>query len=423
MSDSVTVNSRAVLPRGDLMAWLICLSAGLFFAYELFQLNVFDTINQSLRDDFHLNATQLSWMSSTYLWADILFLLPAGILLDIYSARKVILNAMALCILGTIGFALSQSFVLACFFHFISGIGNAFCFLSCIILVARWFSPKQQAFVIGLLVTMAFTGGMLAHTPFAWLNKLYGWRNALLIVGAVGMVILLWIYLFVQDSPNSSLNKKGNSGVQANHVFAVLKNSQVWFASFYTSFLNLFIMIFCVLWGTSYLTAVHHIPQMEANTIVNFIYLGSIIGCPLSGWFSDKQGRRKPIMLIGAVASLIALLPLLGNYALSQFELSCIFFALGLFSSTQVVSYPLIAESNLVTRTGAAVGIASIVIQGGGAFSQILFGWLLQLHAGKGVNHYTIADYQQAMRIFPIALAVAILCVLLTRESYCKHLT
>ena len=62
----------------------------------------------------------------------------------------------------------------ACFFHFLSGIGNAFCFLSCVVLVAHWFPPRRQALVIGLLVTMAFTGGMMAHTPFAYLNEHYG---------------------------------------------------------------------------------------------------------------------------------------------------------------------------------------------------------------------------------------------------------
>ncbi len=118
MSDSVAVDSGVALPRGDLMAWMVCLSAGLFFFYEFFQLNIFDVINQPLRDDFHLNAAQLSWMSSTYLWADILFLLPAGIILDRFSTRQVILSAMFVCVIGTLGFALTNSFVLACFFIF-----------------------------------------------------------------------------------------------------------------------------------------------------------------------------------------------------------------------------------------------------------------------------------------------------------------
>ncbi len=142
-----------------IMAWVICLSAGLFFFYEFFQLNLFDVINLPLREEFRLDAVQLSFMSSAYLWADILFLLPAGIILDRYSTRLVILLSMAVCVLGTICFALTHSFILACFFHFLTGIGNAFCFLSCVVLVSRWFPSRRQALVIGCLVTMAFIGG------------------------------------------------------------------------------------------------------------------------------------------------------------------------------------------------------------------------------------------------------------------------
>src|SRR5215213_2903303 len=103
------MDSRTFVPKGDFAAWMVCLSAGLFFFYEFFQLNIFDVINQALRDDFHIDATQLSWMSSAYLWADILFLLPAGIILDRFSTRTVILAAMLVCVIGTVGFSLTDS--------------------------------------------------------------------------------------------------------------------------------------------------------------------------------------------------------------------------------------------------------------------------------------------------------------------------
>lgn len=326
MSQSITVNSSTFVPRGDLMAWVVCLSAGLFFLYEFFQLNIFDVINQPLRDDFHIDATQLSWMSSAYLWADILFLLPAGIILDRFSTRTVILSAMFICVLGTVGFALTHSFILASFCHFLSGIGNAFCFLSCVVLVSHWFPPRRQALVIGSLVTMAFVGGMMAHTPFAYLYELFGWRKALLIDGAVGAVLLLWIYWVVRDKPEDSPAKMNtNQGQVISGFIKALSNSQNWLAGFYTSFLNLPIMVLCALWGASYLQVVHHLPEMAASNVVSLIFMGSVIGCPLAGWLSDSQGRRKPLMIAGAIATLVTVIPLFLDIALSQTTLSVIF--------------------------------------------------------------------------------------------------
>jgi len=422
VSHSVAADSRVDVPRGDLMAWIVCLSAGLFFFYEFFQLNIFDVINQPLRDDFHIDATQLSWMSSTYLWADILFLLPAGVILDRFSTRSVILIAMLVCVIGTLGFATTDSFALASFFHFLSGIGNAFCFLSCVVLVSHWFPPRRQALVIGSLVTMAFIGGMMAHTPFAYLYELFGWRRALLIDGAVGAGILVWIYLIVQDSPEDSpIKLRTSQGHVSASFIKALSNKQNWLAGLFTSFLNLPIMVLCALWGASYLEVAHKLPDFAASNVVSLIFMGSVIGCPLVGWLSDSQGRRKPLMIMGAVATLITVTPLFMDITLSQTTLSILFFALGFFTSAQVISYPLVAESNHSDNTGAAMGIASVLIMGGGGVGQVLFGWLMAKHAGSTVAQYTVADFQFAMWMFPIAALAALVAVLLTRETYCKR--
>ncbi|HRD71340.1 MAG TPA: MFS transporter [Legionella sp.] len=422
MSHSAAVDSRVFVPRGDLMAWIVCLSAGLFFLYEFFQLNIFDVINQPLRDEFHLNATQLSWMSSAYLWADILFLLPAGIILDRFSTRTVIITAMMVCVIGTVGFALTSSFFLASFFHFLSGIGNAFCFLSCIVLVSHWFPPRRQALVIGSLVTMAFIGGMMAHTPFAYLNELFGWRQALLIDGAVGALLLFWIYLIVQDRPiGAPVRSQVSQGSPFPGFINALSNPQNWLAGLFTSFLNLPIMVLCALWGATYLQVVHGLSEIAASNVVSMIFIGSIIGCPVVGWLSDTQGRRKPLMIIGAAATLITVIPLFLDMSLSSVTLSILFFALGFFTSTQVISYPLIAESNPADNTGASTGIASVIIMGGGGVGQVLFGWLMSHHATASGINYSVADFQFAMWIFPIAAIAALIAVLMTRETYCKR--
>ncbi len=417
------VDSGAILPRGNWMAWIVCWSAGLFFFYEFFQLNIFDVINQPLREDFHLDATQLSWMSSMYLWADILFLLPAGIILGRYSSRRVILSAMLVCIGSTMGFALTHSFLWASFFHFLSGIGNAFCFLSCVVLVAAWFPPQRQALVMGSLITMAFLGGMMAHTPLARLVDFYGWRQALLIDGVVGVVIVLWIYFVVQDRPaHISAPLKATQPSIRKAFYQAITNKQNWLAGFYTSFLNLPIMVLGALWGANYLTVVHQIPELRATQIVSVIFIGSIIGCPLVGWLSDSQGFRKPLMLIGALGTFLTAIPLVITEGLTALQLNVLFFLLGLFSSTQVISYPLIAESNKTANIGVATGIASILIMGGGGVGQILFGALMQYHAGAAVHHYVVANFQFAMWLFPLTAVAALLAVLLTRETYCKHM-
>lgn len=400
-------------------SWLICLVAGLFFFYEFFQLNIFDVINPNLQRDFHLQATQLSWMSSTFVWANVLFLLPAGVILDRLPVRSVILSAMGLCVLGTLGFGLSHSFQWATFFHALTGIGNAFCFLACVVLVSRWFAPERQALVIGCIVTMAFLGGMMAHTPFAYLATHWGWRVAIGWDVLLGVVFWVLIAIFVRN-PERIHHSSTSSRSWLTALYQASRNSQNWLAGLYTACLNLPIMVLCALWGNTYLQTVHNLPPFVAANIVSLIFVGSILGCPLMGWLSDQQGLRKPIMIIGALCTALTLLPLCISISLSLYELAVIFFALGLFTSTQVISYPLIAESNPPTNTGSATGLASLIIMSSAGFAQILFGWLMMYHSQA--SSVQTSDLRFAFWIFPIATALALLAGIALRETHCQSL-
>jgi MFS family permease len=425
LAGTFAFDTKKGFSSGSLMAWVVCLSAGLFFFYEFFQLNLFDVINQPLREDFHLDATALSLMSSMYLWADILFLLPAGVLLDRYSTRYVILWSMAVCVLGTFGFSAARSFILGAFCHFLTGIGNAFCFLACVVLVSRWFPPRRQALVIGTIVTMAFLGGMMAHTPLAFLSERYGWRYSMLIDGVVGAILFCWIFLFVKDAPHviSPVEIRQEKNSRFTYFLQALLNLQNGLAGLYTACLNLPVMVICALWGASFLQEVHHLPQLAASNIVSLIFMGSILGCPLVGWMSDTIGKRKPLMVVGAFATFATVLPLVLAHVLSEMQLSVLFFLLGLFSSTQVIAYPLIAESNPSHNTGIATAIASVIIMGGGGVGQVMFGWLMASHAGVLEHQYHIADFQFAMWMFPLTAFTALLAAIFLKETNCRAIT
>ncbi|HSW71117.1 MAG TPA: MFS transporter, partial [Gammaproteobacteria bacterium] len=114
------------------MAWLATLTAALFFFYEFIQLNLFNAIDIQLMQDFQLDAPQLGQLASMYFYANALFLFPAGMLLDRFSTKKLLLFAIVLCTIGTFIFAISSNYFIAALARFLVGCGASFCFLSCI---------------------------------------------------------------------------------------------------------------------------------------------------------------------------------------------------------------------------------------------------------------------------------------------------
>ena len=407
-------------------AWVVCLSAALFFFYEFIQMHMFNAINDPLRTAFNVDATQLGILSSTYLWGDVAFLLPAGMLLDRFSTRTILLIALAVCIGGTAGFALTHSLPIAAFFHFLSGCGNAFCFLSCMMLVSRWFEPNRQAFVVGFVVTMAFFGGVMAQTPLAWLADLVGLRMALLYDSILGCVFLVLIYWNVKDYPQnyvaSSKKHKKISFIKA--LGTAIKNVQNALAGTYTCLLNLPIMVLDAVWGVTYLKTVHGLSNMQASNVTAMIFFGSMIACPIAGFLSDRMERRRMPMILGAVLSLIMVSLVVFIPHWNYVSLLIVFFLIGFFTSTQIISYPLAAESNSSAFTGTAVGLVSLIVIGGAAIAQIVFGKLLDLNwdgmMAAGQKIYSVSAYHNSMIMFPVVMGIGLLAAVCIKETYCK---
>ncbi len=382
--------------------------------------------------DFSINAGQLGFLSATYFYADVIFLLFAGILVDRISIRRIILSAMIMVVLATIVFAFSHSFPLAAFSHFVSGIGNAFCFLSCIKLATRWFSFQRLAFVIGIIITIAMLGGVVAQTPFTLLAQALGWRGAVLANAGLGLVITAIVYVFVHDYPKDRTQeimaeKSLAASSLKKNILSVLLNKQNGLGGIYTCLLNLPIILLGELWGVMYLTQVHHLLRTQASLVATMIFVGTILGSPFVGWLSDTIGKRRLPMIVGALLSLLVLLGIMFLPNLDFFTLLILFLLLGIFTSAQIISYPLIAESNPRHLTGTSTGLASILIMGGGAVFQPLFGWLMDLHwdqtLNQGIAMYSPSNYLYGLAIMPIAFVVSIVAACLLRETHCKPLT
>ncbi|MCH9613866.1 MAG: putative MFS-type transporter YcaD [Chlamydiia bacterium] len=403
-----------------MQATFICFVASLFFGYELMQLHMMNAISPMLMKDLSLNATDFGVLGSTYLMADVIFLLPAGMILDRFSVRRVILAALALCILGTFGFAYSTTLWQACACHFFSGIGNAFCFLSCVMLCSRWFPARWHALVMGLMVTMGLLGGVIAQTPFSLLAQAFTWRQALMIDACLGLAIFALIFLFVVDAREEG-EMKGKTLPFWEGVRRSVFNRQNFAAGMYTGFMNLPVMILGAMWGSLFLTQVHGMGLVEASFITSMICMGTIVGSPLMGLISDKIQQRKPVMYVGAFASLIifGLITLVRDPQPLMF--TTLFFLLGLTTSTQVLGYPVITESNPPELTGTSMGVAAIMIMGSALVLQPISGYLIDMNWDgqlvNGARFYAYTDFLRSFVIFPIGFAISLLLTAMVREK------
>lgn len=407
--------------------WFICLSSALFFFYIFIQMTMFNAISAELMQSFNITAEKLSQLSAVMFYANMLCLLPAGFLLDYFKTRKVLLYAVGICVLATFFFALAKNFPLAMITHFIVGMTNAISFLACMLLASHWFPPKQLAFATGLIVTIGMLGGVVGQTPFAVLAQHCGWRNAMLINAALGLLIFLIVYLFVFDKKTTPEQNSYNTNEQPQYPLQMrlkytLSNLQTWYCGLYTSFLNLPLMVLGGLWGTAFLIQARYFTQTQASTITSMLFLGTIIGSPLFGAFSDYVEKRLLPMFLGVIFSIVCMLIIIFFPSKSFLFSATLFFLTGFFTSSQVIGYPAIAESNPPHITAFSLSLASILIMGSVGVFQQLFGYLLDLTWDKQLNNgiplYSAENFYFALLLFPVTLIIALVLCFAIKETF-----
>lgn len=418
-----------VINRNQLRAWLVCLSAAIFFFYLVFQLAVFNTISADLMRDLGIHSSTLSQLASTYLYTCSIIFLPAGLMFDRFSTKTLLIIASLLCVEGTALIGITSSIAVAFLGRILVGISNPFSFLGPMRLVSRWFSQARAGLVIGLVVTIGMSGGIFAQSPFALLiHAVGGWRNAMLVNAACGLLITLSLLLFVKDKPENLISTESetqNSKGFLQGLKEAFIKKQNWLCGLYTGLIGTPVSVLGALWGNLYLVQSRGYSPIMAGSLSSLIFVGLIFGPLVFGWWSDKIGRRKLPITMGAIGVLFCILIIM-YLNIPTYLLAMLLFLLGFLSGAQAINYPLVIESNPPEIESTSLGFISILVNLIGASSQLLLGWLISLHWNgaliNGVPLYTTENFQFALAMLPIAFLLCIVLSMFMRETFNKRM-
>lgn len=427
-NDSVYASSANQHQLGLLLPSIICLAACFFYLYE-FVLQVSPNVMAfQLMADLKIDAAQLGIMSGSYYIAYTLMQIPAGVLYDRMGPRTLLTFATLICAAGAFAFGLTSDMFTASAGRFLMGIGSAFAFIGCLVLVSRWFPPQYFAFLAGIVQFMSSVGALLGEMPLAAAVSAYGWRETINTIGVVGILGAIMIWLIVRDSPSSVRTAHGGHQHKSilKQLMQVCQHTQTWVIGLFAFTSWAPIIVFGALWGVPFLSMLYGINETQAAGAVSMVWLAIGIGSPIVGWWSDKiQRRNLPLticMLIGLIAICIVLfVPNLPFYAMYP-----LLFLFGFAASTQTLSFGVVKDNTPPRVLGTAIGFNNMAVVCGGIIFQPLVGYLL--HASwngtthNGIPLYDINSYRLALIILPACFVLGlILSIFVLKETYCKH--
>jgi MFS family permease len=173
--------------------------------------------------------------------------------------------------------------------------------------------------------------------------------------------------------------------------------------------------IFDMIWGVRYLQEARGFDYGTAVLRSSLVPVGWMIGCPLLGWLSDRIGRRKPVIVGGAVVLFASLAWILFG-PVSVLPPYVLGLTAGLGSGAAMLPYTVIKEANPPDMSGTATGVVNFLNFTFSALLGPVFGWILAAVSG-GAPSMSLAHYQTAFEPLLYGVALAIVLTLLLKET------
>lgn len=396
------------------MRWVIWTLAVLFFFYEYF-LRVYPSVMvDDLLQAFSINAGALGALSAFYFYAYAPMQIPVGMLMDRYGARRLLSFAGVVCGLGSLLFGLTSSYEIAASGRFLMGIGSSFAFVGIVFVCSHWFEHKWLALLVGIANSVGMLGAIVGEGPLSILVDHIGWHATMYVLAIVGAAIGVLIYLVVRNEP-AAQTAKGEMKIGFRQVhrnlMEIIKGKYTWVNAIGSLFFFLTTVAFAGLWADPFLQTVHLVSREEAAFISSMIFVGWIIGGPVMGLISDRIQNRRLVLRSCTFLALLALLPVIYMTPLDSGTLFILFFFIGLFSGSQLLTFSLAIEYNSPESKGTAAAFTNFIIALGGAILQPGVGVLMDYFRGTA-KLYSAHDYQMALTLFPISLALAFILFL-----------
>ena len=240
------------------------------------------------------------------------------------------------------------------------------------------------------------------------------WNRFWMGMGVAGLAIagLLLALLPRDEKPAAS----GDWLVSAGRAMSlVLRNPQSILCGIVSGLLFIPTTIFDMVWGVRYMQEAHGFDYASAVIRSATVPLGWIIGCPLLGFVSDRLGRRKPVIVAGALVLMASLVWILFG-AVGVLPPYVIGIITGIASGAAMLPYTVIKEANPPAVSGTATGVVNFLNFTFSALLGPVFGWMLVSVSG-GASPMGLGHYQSAFTPMLYGVAIAIVLTLLLKET------
>jgi len=267
-------------------AYLAWATVALAYAIAFLQRVSPQSVSLSFMTDFGTDAAGVAMLASSYFWGYTLMQIPAGLLVDRYGVKRVVLFSMAASSLGSAAFALAPNLLDVFAARLIVACGDALVFTALLKLVALSFNDERFGVMSGISQVSGYVGGVMATTPLAAAVTGFGWRACFIFIACVGVANLAFASVVLKPNPVSrSTRTLGGVLAASRQSLAQIANwgCAMTFASHFAVVTTL-----SGVWGIPMVAHFFNISPSAASTPLLVFMVGNAIGSIFLGHMADQ---------------------------------------------------------------------------------------------------------------------------------------
>ena len=371
----------------------------LFFATTINYIDrqVIGLLKPFIQGDLHWDEADYGYIVTAFQMAYALGMIISGRLLDRFGTR--IGYSMSIFV-WSVGATLHS--VMHSVFGFgvvraVLGFGEAGNFPAAVKTIAEWFPKRDRAFATGIFNAGSTIGAIIAPIIVATVTISLGWRWAFIITGSLGIIWIVFWYLFYQSpSKHKRISASELSYIQSDNSQAekaIVEKGMGWgkllrykqtYAICFSRFVTDWVWWFFLFWMPDFLNKTQHLdikasvlPLIVIYTMASF---GGVLGGALSSRFI-KAGRsidysRKTTILICA----LFVLPLIFVAQIQNGWIAVILigFAAAAHQGWASNIFTVVSDIYPKNTVGTMIGLSGFTGAIGGALSASFVGLLLK---------------------------------------------
>lgn len=396
--------------RARASAWLVwVIAVGVYFLALFHRASLGVAGNEALTQ-LNISATALGTFAMVQVGVYALMQVPAGLMIDQWGPRRMLLAATLTMGTAQILFAFSTNFVSALAARAILGAGDAAVFISVLRLAAQWFPRRRYAILTMITALVGMMGNLVATVPLVVLLGQQGWTKTFLFTGALSLVYAVLLLRPAVVAPYrdsvAAVEQDQQPAPDSESLLTEARTTmrESWALSetrlgFWIHQATMAIgTVLSLVWGYPYLTQGLGYSNEAAASMLSIYVIANvvfnfIIG-PLAG---RKPGWRLPIAFWTAAVVLASLLALTvwPGAGPPQVIVAIAFtlFAAGIPASQ--IGFHIARDYNPGARIATATGLVNTGGFIGAMGSALLIGFVLDISSGSGFTP-DLSDYRWA---------------------------